>query len=257
MSETDFWQIYDALINGIPEKLVVDELFCGVSKAWVRCGEGFGFSLVLAGETRPVTTICKKPGMKLRDLAACVKSWNYVEASIGQAAINAYYNASGVAARNGIHLSEGRFAEDRVNDPFIVYQNAIRHKKVTIIERFHYLDQLFRPVCQLSVLALQPVDGEYSYAAAEYLLPESDYVFISGSALIDKSLPRFLKLAQQAYVVIVGPTTPLAPQLSQFGVRDLSGFVIQDGEKARRICAGQENYRIYTTGQKVSLKFVA
>jgi uncharacterized protein (DUF4213/DUF364 family) len=72
--------------------------------------------------------------------------------------------------------------------------------------------------------------------------------------LIDKSLPRFLELSKQAYVVLVGPSTPLAPALSQFGVDDLSGFVIKDGERARRICTGQANYSLYSSGQKVSLR---
>jgi uncharacterized protein (DUF4213/DUF364 family) len=74
-------------------------------------------------------------------------------------------------------------------------------------------------------------------------------------SFVDKSLPRFLDLAQNANVIIVGPSTPLAPILSEFGVNDLSGFVIKDPEKALRICSGQEHNRIYSAGQKVSLRF--
>ncbi|MFH0802664.1 MAG: DUF364 domain-containing protein [bacterium] len=249
------WQLYDALIEGIPPDYTVDELVCGADKAFVRCGEGYGFSAVMSGVTRPVMTTHKTPGMKLREIAACIKSWNFIEASIGQAAINAYYNAVPVAMRNGIAISNSRFVEDRINDPFIAYQNDIRNKKVAVVGHFPLLDQLFQPVCELSLVEHEPEEGEYPFTAAEFILPECDYVFITCGSLVEKSLPRLLKLAHQAHVVIVGPSTPMAPVLSQFGVMDLSGFVIKDGEKALRICSGQENCRIFSAGQKVSLKF--
>ncbi|XES77442.1 MAG: Rossmann-like domain-containing protein [Candidatus Bathyarchaeia archaeon] len=251
---SDAWQLYDALIEGIPEDWVVDDVVCGVYHAFVRSGNGAGFCMVAEDDTRPVMLHNKLPGMKLKELAAAVKSWNFIEASIGQAAINAYYNTLPVAQKNGVAVSDSRFVEDRSNDPFISYQNAIRNKKVAVIEHFPFLEQLFEPVCDLSIFARLPQDCEYPYSAAEYLLPSCDYVFITCGAFVDKSLPRFLKLASKAHVVVVGPSTPLASVLFQFGVHDLSGFVIKDVEKARRICLGQENYLIYSTGQKVSFK---
>jgi uncharacterized protein (DUF4213/DUF364 family) len=195
--------------------------------------------------------------MKLRDLAAGIKSWNLIEASIGQAAVNAYYNSVSTALKNGAPISDSRFTEDRIYDPFIRYQNMIRNQKVAVVGHFNYLEQLLQPVCELFILEQNPQEGDYPYSAAEYILPDCDYVFITCSTLIDKSLPRFLKLAAQAYVVIVGPSTPLAPTLAQFGVKDLSSLIIRDGDKARRICSGQEDYRIYSAGQKVSLQFKA
>jgi uncharacterized protein (DUF4213/DUF364 family) len=251
---SDAWQLYDALIEGIPEDWTVDDVACGIYHAFVRSGEGVGFSMVTQDDTRPVMLLNKCPGMKLKALAAAIKSWNFIEASIGQAAINAYYNALQIARKNGVTVSDSRFVEDRSYDPFISYQNAIRNKKVVVIEHFPYLEQLFEPVCDLSIFARLPEDGEYPYSAAEYILPNCDYVFITCGAFVDKSLPRFLKLAPQAHVVVVGPSTPLAPVLFQFGINDLSGFVIKDIEKARRICLGQENSMIYSTGQKVSFR---
>ncbi len=251
------WALYDAMIEGIPEDCLVKDLVCGYGRVLVESELGFGFSGIVAGRTRPVTLLSKPPGMKLKELARCIRSWNLEEASIGQAAINAYYNALPVAAANGVPVSHVRFAEDRIHDPFISYQNVIRGKKVTVVGHFHYLDQLFRPVCDLSVLEFAPQEGDYPEWAAEALLPEAEFVVITASALINKALPRFLKLAQGAKVVLVGPSTPMAPMLREFGISDLSGIVIKDGDKARRICSGQENLKIYTSGQKVSLRFEA
>ncbi len=249
------WRLYDELIEGIPKDYVVDEVVCGAYYAIVRSGEGCGLSTVMDEDTLPVIMRNKTPGMKLQEIASCIKSWNLTEASIGQAAINAYYNSPVVAKRNGVAISNNRFAEDRIYDPFITYQKLIRNKKVTVIKRFPYLEQLFQPVCDLAVVSTDPDIGEYPYTAAEYLLPESDYVFITCNALIEKSLPHFLELAEKATVVLVGPSTPLAPVLAQFGVKDLSGFVVKDNEKALRICSGREHSKIYSAGQKVSIRF--
>ncbi|MNI90759.1 hypothetical protein D3C73_1483230 [compost metagenome] len=86
-------------------------------------------------------------------------------------------------------------------------------------------------------------------------MPEAEYVVITSTALINKALPRLLQLSAQAKVIMVGPSTPMAPVLRRFGISDLSGFVIKDGDKARRICSGHESLKIYTSGQKVSLRF--
>lgn len=252
--ELDIWHLYNLLINGIPPDCEVDELVCGVSRVYVRSEAGYGCSIVVPGDTRPVNMISKQPGMKLRELATGIKSWNYIEASIGLAAINAWYNSVPVARDNGVNVAGSRFIEDRIYDPFISYQNAIRNKKVAVVGHFNYLEQLFQPICDLVILEQTPQAGDYPYAAADYILPYCDFIFITCNALTDKSLPHFLQLAQNKQVTIVGPATPMAPVLFQFGVTNLCGFVIKDGEKARRICSGQENYRIYSTGQKVSLR---
>lgn len=250
-----WWSLYDALIEGIPSACTADDLICGTTQAIVRSGEGAGLCHLAELDTRPPLFPHRRAGMPLRELAALVKSWNYAEASLGLAAINAYYNAPAVAVQNGIALSGARFAEDRKNDPFIAYQQAIRGKKVAVIGHFHLLEELFAPVCELYVLEDEPIeDGDYPCTAAEFLLPDCDFVFISCGAVTDKSLPRFLALAKDAYIVVVGPSTPIAPVLFEYGVDDLAGFIVKDPSLALEICAGREVGKIYSAGQKVSLK---
>lgn len=250
-----WWDLYDALIDGIPSAYTADDLFCGATEALVRSGENVGLCYLTELDTRPPLFPHRRASMPLRALAALVKSWNYAEASLGLAAINSYYNTPAVAVRNGVELSEARFAEDRKNDPFIAYQQAIRDKKVVVIGHFHLLEELFAPVCELYVMEDEPIeDGDYPCTAAEYLLPDCDFVFISCGAVTDKSLPRFLALAQNAYVVVVGPSTPMAPVLFEYGVNDLAGFIVKDPALAFEVAAGREVGKIYATGQKVSLK---
>lgn len=249
------WKLYDALIEGIPDSCILEELICGNGRVYVRSSEGSGFSSLLAGRTRPPGMLHKEAGMKLKELAACIKSWNLEEASVGLAAVNAYYNAEPVARANGAPLTASRYGEDRIHDPFISYQNAVRGKKVASVGHFHYLEQLFRPVCDLSILEFEPKEGDYPVYAAEYILPDCDYVILTSAALINKTMPRLLALSGQAKIIVVGPSTPLSPVLREFGVSDLSGFVIKDGDKARGICSGTDGRKIYTSGQKTSLRF--
>ena len=247
------WELYDALIGGIPEECLVDEFICGTYAVLVRSGSACGFSHILPGDTLPETRK-KSLHMPLKKLAECIKSWNFIEASAGMAAINAWYNSPATAGGNGIVLTGSLHSEDRLNDPFIAYQNVIKNKKVAVFGHFPYIEQLLRPVCELTLIVREPLEGDYPEAAAEYVLPESDFVILSCTSLIYKTLPRLLALARNAYVVLVGPFTPLAPALFPFGINDLSGFVIKDNAGAASIVAGFERRSIYKTGQKVSLK---
>lgn len=107
------WEIYDDLISGIPENLIVDELLSGSGRSYVRSGNGSGIaSFRLQNETRTPLFSKNLIGKSLREVATCVKSWNFAEASIGAAAINAYYNNPQVAKKNGVKFSNSKRVED-------------------------------------------------------------------------------------------------------------------------------------------------
>ncbi|MDR1604617.1 MAG: DUF364 domain-containing protein [Gracilibacteraceae bacterium] len=248
------WRLYDDLIQGIPEERTADFILCGATDTLVRSGAGYGLAHTLRWDWRPELLTRREAGMRLRDLAAGVKSWNFIEAGLGLAAINAYYNEIGLLRSCGVHIPESRHVEDRSQDPFIARQNDIQGKKVTVIGHFPYLDQLFAPVCRLSVIEkFEPQDGDYPEQAADFLLPDSDFVFISAYTLLEKTLPRYLALARGARVTLVGPATPMAPVLFRHGVYELAGYTIKDGVALEKAVMGQGGGH-HGSGQKVSLK---
>ena len=53
---------------------------------------------------------------------------------------------------------------------------------------------------------------------------------------------------------MVGPASTLAPVLFEYGVDEMDGFVIKDNGIARRVATEQESLKIYSSGQKVSLR---
>ena len=249
------WEIYDALIEGIPEDLVVDELICGKKRFYVRSGNGVGIASSRPYETRMPMITKNKIGMPLREVAVCVKSWNYVEAAVGVAAINAYYNNPQVARANGVVFSDAARVEDRRFDPFIMSQNEIKDKKVAVVGHFPYIEKLMAPKCDFSIIEWVPEEGDYPMPACEYILPECDYVYLTWASIVDKMLPRLLALSKKAKLVtLVGPGTTLAPVLFDYGIGDLSGFVVKDNLRAAGLAAGAENVTLHVAGQKVSLK---
>lgn len=249
------WEIYDALIDGIPENLTVDELICGKRYSYILSGNGAGIASPRLYETRMPMLTKNLIGMKLREVAVCAKSWNFVEAALGVAAINAYYNNPKVAREHGVVFSDSKRVEDRIFDPFIMSQNEVKDKKVGIIGHFPHIEKLIEPICDLSIIESEPETGDYPFSSCEYILPECDYVYISCGSLVDKTLPRLLELSKNAKrITMVGPGTPLATVLFDHGIGELSGFIIKDNPRAFRIAAGAENVKLSLTGQKVAFK---
>jgi len=250
------WEIFDKLIVGIPEEWKVEEIVRGSDYSYVKSGNSIGIGGLLYYDYRKPIFTKNLEGASLREVAECIKSWNFFEASVGLAAINAYYNNLEVVKKAGVAIGDSMHVEDRIYDPFIMSQNEIRGKKVTVLGHFPHIETLFEPICEMKIIAgTVPQEGDYPFAAVEYLLPESDFVFIGSACFIDKTLPRLLELSKNAQkVTIVGPSTTLAPILFDYGVNDLSGFVVKDFKKAIRIIRGAENGKIFSTGQKVAFK---
>ena len=247
--------LYEALIEGIPEDEPLDEVFSTHYGALAFSRGRVGLSEFPDGrDTRPRIRRGDPGKRTLRELAAGVKSWNFTEAAMGVAAMNAYYNSPEMAERNGIRLSTSSYVEDRNADPFIAHQKAAMGKKVVVLGHFPYMEQLLKPVCDLFIIHRFPWKGDYPEPAIDYLVPGSAFVFIGARYFLDKSLPHILQLAEGAYVGLVGPATVLSPVLFDYGVDELDGFIPKDVERAVRIQKEQESGKIYSAGEKVSLR---
>jgi len=247
--------VFDALIDGIPDGIAVDDVYTTHYGVIVKSGGNAGISEFRDEfDTRPIMRNSDLMSMSLKEMAGLIKSWNISEAALGHAAMNAYYNSPEMAKKNGLILTDSLHSEDRNADPFITYQKAIRGKKVVVVGHFPYLEQLFKPVCDLYIIENVPFVGDYPEQSAEYIIPGSDFVFIGALTFIDKRLPRMLELAKDAFVGIVGPVTTLSPVLFDYGVDELDGFVVKDPSIIEALFRGQRTGKIYSSGQKVSLR---
>ena len=247
--------LYDALIEGIPEDEPLDDILSTHYGAIAYSRGNIGLSEFRDGwDTRQMLDSGDKTGKTLRELAAGVKSWNFTEAAMGVAAMNAYYNSPEMARKNGLLISDHRYVEDRNADPFIAHQKAARGKKAVVLGHFPYMEQLLKPVCDLYIIDRFPYRGDYPETAIDYLVPDSDFVFIGVMYFLEKSLPRILELAGDAYVGLVGPVTVMSPILFDYGVDELDGFIPKNVPMLERIQKEQEYGKLYAAGEKVSLR---
>lgn len=250
----NYRQLFDELIEGIAPGAIAERMICGASFSAVRSDGNIGVCRTQESTARPLLLPKKYEGMPLRTLAGCILSWNFEEASLGLAAINAWYNAPARLRELGIEISGGRCVEDRTSDPFITLQREVKGKNVVAVGHFPYIDKLFAPHCNLSIIErFYPEDGDYPEQAADFLLPVCDYAFISSYTLVQKSLPRMLKLCPNAYIALVSNSVPLTPILHKYGIDALAGFAISETDFAERVALGLGG-NIHAAGRKVNVK---
>jgi uncharacterized protein (DUF4213/DUF364 family) len=104
-----------------------------------------------------------------------------------------------------------------------------RGKKVVLIGHFPFVNRLRDQLSQLDVLDLYPSGGDLPASAAPEILPGADLVAITGMAFINHTLPDLLKLCRQtAYVILLGPSTPLTSIWKDYGVNLLAGAIVED-----------------------------
>ena len=81
------WKLYNHLIAGIPEDVVVRDYCLGTHWSYVEADSGMGVSFTTTGGARRGYTGDLR-GMSLREVAELSKSWCFEEASLGVAALN-------------------------------------------------------------------------------------------------------------------------------------------------------------------------
>lgn len=264
------WELYDRLIEGIPADLRAEEILVCRSRTMVRSESGCGIAMTVDGEAFPSCMPERPVGKSLRDVAGLVKSWNYLDASVGLAAMNAWYNAQEHLGAVKARMS----AAERVNlaaravkspagaaqaglltqteDAFLCYQDLVRGKKVASVGHFAYLENRYAGLCELSILERDQRRGDYPDTAAEYLLEDQDYVFITGSTLINKTLPRLLQLCGSARVILCGPSTVMSEALFAWGVDDLAGFMVENADACREFIS-LDSASVFESGKMVRL----
>ncbi len=253
------WDFYDELIEEIPSNLIVDYFAIGLGWTQVWSGDLTGVAVTLKQRGIRMKADRSYKGLPLKDVASLIKSWDYIEASVGAAALNCYYNTfDKIKAQGGFEESvniSDLTEQDRIKKKaFIAFKNEILGKKVAIIGHFPHIEKALGPICDLSILERNPQEGDYPDSACEYILRDQDYLFITGMTLINKTLPRLIDIAKdRAKISIVGPSICMTPKLFKRGVNNLSGFCALDREKLSEVVSGAESRTIFRSGIMASI----
>ena len=170
-------------------------------------------------------------GLSLREAAGAAKSWNFKEAGLGMAAVNAWYNTEENIRRLG------------AAEPFENYCTRgidFKGKKVAAVGNLKSIYRFAPDAEEIFILERMNDRGTYPDSACDFILPQCDVVLITGSALVNKTLPHLLELCRDAYTILTGPSVPLCPALFDFGVDRLAGMALTDPESLfSEISSGQ------------------
>lgn len=226
------WKLYEDMIAGVPEGIGVRDFCVGENWCYVEAECGSGMSYRVAGTLRE-TFLGDPRSLDLRSLASLVKSWNFREASLGLAALNAWYSQVDKIEKMGAQIDYDHVGSAERTNPFMFMQDDFSGKKVTVIGHFPNVEHM-NSKAELTVLernCTSPLDTPDS--ACEYILPEQDYVLLTGTTLINKTAPRLFELSAQATVVMTGPSTVPCSALQEAGVNMLAGSVVVDPQAAQ------------------------
>ncbi len=218
--------IYDTIIRSAAKGEVVAETAVGDSWSLAQTLSGqVGIAMTTSGATRPPMFSERFIGMNIQEAARAVMSWNFEEASVALAAINASLN------------TEARMRALDCEEPFEHYCTRgydISGKKLGIVGHLNMPEEVKDMAAEYYILELHPRPGDYPASACEWILPQCDIVIITGSTLINKTLPRLLTLCRDAYTILAGPSVPLCPELLDLGIDRLAGLVITDAEGMKK-----------------------
>ncbi len=146
--------------------------------------------------------------------------YNPLEISLGLATINALADRS-----------------DLIESDALDFVNPCRGSKVALIGYFKPYVKKLKDFVNLFVFELRPINDNlvYPWYVEEDLIPKMDYVILTGTTLVNKTINRILELSAGKIVAIVGPTTPLVTEAFKGSVNFLAGLHITDSEKVHEM----------------------
>ena len=220
----DYFSLYDCICSQIPSAPVITETHTGSLWSYVRTEHTAGIAMATPGSSIAPRFPDGLNGCSVAEAAQALESWNYEEASLVMAAVNAALNTAERVEQYACYVPlEIHYTDDL----------DFTGKTVGIVGHMRGAKRMHEQAKQIYYLERDPKPGDYPDPACEVLLPQCDIVLITGSALINKTLPRLLALSADAYTVLTGPSVPLCPALLDYGIDRLAGLAITAPDAAR------------------------
>lgn len=243
------WDLYALLLDSLPDGRQIRSLTLGLTWTLSRADEGMGLAMSPEIPSRTLSWAGSLQGRAAKDVAGWVRSWQPHEAAVGMATVNAMLNADNHLLNSATPLYTSGPANLSVFEHF---RDQLQGKAVVVIGRYPGLDDL-QLDARLSVIERNPGQDDLPDPAAEYLLPDADWVFLTASSITNKTFPRLAELARDARLVLMGPTTPWLPELREYGVDYLAGVCVRDPSALQQTVAEGGGTRIFDTGVQYGL----
>jgi uncharacterized protein (DUF4213/DUF364 family) len=223
-------QIVEAILSAVAEAPAAGLTDLAVGSFWtvVHTSVGAGMASSMRSEIhlhgrQPITDAGALDTRTPVELAELLRSESPPEAAIGLAAANALLGSSarGLTEEKAVTILKRRGAG----------------KQVAMIGHFPFADRLREDCEQLWVFerGLNRHDGDLDHDSMDRLLPEADVVAITATTLLNRTLPSVLaRVGSDAFVMLLGPSTPMTPAMHALGIDVLCGTLIDDPARVYR-----------------------
>jgi uncharacterized protein (DUF4213/DUF364 family) len=222
--------IHDAILEAASVNAGATLIDLRVGHYWsvVQASTGAGMASTLRSETHldgapPIPGAGSLLESSPIELAVGLHSPSPPEASLGLATANALLGPP-----------DGRLTEHNAE---AILADRGAGKRVAIIGHFPFSERLAPSCADLWVFERGEGrrDGDLGAEMMEELLPQADVVGVTSTTIINGTLPEILDLVRpDAYVLLLGPSTPLTPRLFDFGIDLLCGTIIVNPESVLR-----------------------
>jgi len=185
-----------------------------------HCGLSSTFRDEGPSHDRGVRDVGNLTGKTALELAEYARSESLLEASIGMAATNSL-----------IDIEESKCIE---KNAFEIILEKGQGKNVAVVGHFPWIPKLKGRTKNLWVLEQRLREGDLPAKEADRILPQCDVVGITGTSFINHTLEGLLSLCKGAYVLLIGPTSPLSPILFDYGIDAICGSKVIDQDQLIR-----------------------
>lgn len=220
----------ESILEAAAEVPASDLIDLRVGPFWVvvQTSLGAGMASAMRSEdhlhgSKPISAAGELHQRTPRELAGLLRSNSPPESAIGLAAVNALL---------------GSMVEDlREEKAVAILRERGRGRKVAMIGHFPFANALREDCDELWVFerGLNRQQEDLGEEAMEQLLPHADVVAVTATTLLNQTLPAVLSgVRPDAFVMLLGPSTPLTPALFEFGFDVLCGTVVVDPEAVFR-----------------------
>lgn len=181
-----------------------------------HCGLASTFREERTSHERGVRDVGRLREKSALELAEYSKSSHLLEASIGMAAINSLIN-----------IDESKCTEKNALELILEKGEG---KNVAIVGHFPWIPKLRERIKNLWVFEQRPREGDLPAREVDHFLPQCEVIGITGTSLINHTLEGLLRLCKGAFVLLIGPTSPLSPVLFDYGIDAICGSKVINPE---------------------------
>lgn len=126
---------------------------------------------------------------------------------------------------------------------------------VAIFGRFPFIDDELRPYTkQVWVFEQQTQPGELTANDIKTILPQADFIAITGSSIINHTIDHILPHARpDSRIIVLGPSTPLSPKLFDLGIHALFGVRVMHVQRVIHSVIAGDGFQKMEGLQRIAL----